>query len=532
METQKQDALYKWVALLVVVFGTFMAILDTSIVNIAIPKMMAVFGVSTNDIQWVLSGYMLTMGAVIPLSGYFADTYGSKKTYVWALILFTVGSALCGFAWSNSAMIVARVIQALGGGMIMPVSMMILYQVVPQEERGMALGIWGIAAMAAPAIGPTLSGYIVEHLDWRLIFTINIPVGVVGVILAGLLLKEPPRKPAKSFDYLGFILSATGLVSILYILGEGSTIQWSDFKVVGLLMLGVFSLVLFVINELTHEDPLLDLRILKIWPFTLSIMISSIINIAMFGGIFLLPLFLQNLQGYSAVQTGILMFPSAIATGIMMPIGGKLFDRFGAKPVVIPGLIILTWTTYLLAQLTLESNATYITWVLILRGIGMGLSMMPATTAGMNSVPFHLVARASALSNVLRQIAGSLGIAVLTTIMQNRLVYNYSRLVEQASSFNSNTQDVLKYIQGGLSSTGLGLSEIRGVSLGILTGLVQKQAALIAINDTLLVTCFIALITLPLALMMRGKKANKPAEVAGAADSKAGVANQPHLVMD
>lgn len=509
MEERKQDGLYKWLALLVVVIGTFMAILDTSIVNIAIPKMMTVFGVSTDQIKWVLTAYMLTMGSVIPLTGYLGDRFGTKKIYIWALVAFTVGSAMCGFAWNNSTMIVARVVQALGGGMIMPVSMAIIYQVIPQEERGMALGLWGIAAMAAPAIGPTLSGYIVEHLNWRLIFTINIPVGIVGVILALLLLEEFPKKPVKGFDFFGFVSATVGLVCVLYVLGEGTSINWNDFTNIFLLILGVFGLILFVINELTRDDPLLDLRLMKIWPFTLSILISSATSIALYGGIFLLPLFLQNLRGYTAMETGMLLFPGAVATGITMPIGGRIFDKFGAKPVVIPGLIILTMTTYALSKITMDTSARTIMHLVLLRGVGMGFAMMPSTTAGMNAVPPQLVGRASALSNVIRQVAGSVGITFITTVLENAQVVSYSRLSEQVNWFNPGNLQGIQMLRGLFSACGISATESQGAALGTLYGIVQKLAFLQAINDTLFVTAIVALITLPLAFLIRGKKADK-----------------------
>ncbi len=502
----EKDGAYKWLALLVVVVGTFMAILDTSIVNIAIPKMMNVFGVSTDQIQWVLTAYMLTMGAVIPLTGFLGDTFGTKKTYIWAMVAFTVGSALCGFSWSSSTMIGARVVQALGGGMIMPVSMAIIYQVIPPNERGVALGVWGIAAMAAPAIGPTLSGYIVEHLDWRLIFTINIPVGVVGVILAALVLKESPKKPPKTFDYIGFLSSAAGLVAILYVVGEGSNIDWNDPKTVMLLVFGIFSLILFIANELTHQDPLLDLRVLKIFPFSLSIIISSITNIALFGGVFLIPLFLQNLQGYTAMQSGMIMFPGAIATGLMMPFSGKLFDKFGAKPVVIPGLLIILFSTYELSMLTMDTSAETIKWLIAVRGFGLGLAMMPITTAGMNAVPPQLVARASALQNVIRQVASSMGIAVLTTVMSNRQAVNYTRLAEKVTSFHAGSSDLFKYLNAYFGTLGISASEVQGLSTTTMYGIVAKQAAAQAINDTFFVTVVLIIFIIPLVMLMRGKK--------------------------
>ncbi len=393
----------------------------------------------------------------------------------------------------------------------MPVGMSIIYQVIPKEERGLALGIWGIAAMAAPTIGPTLSGYIVEYLDWRLIFTINIPVGIVGVILAMILLEESPRREVKQFDILGFLTIATGLGCILYVLGEGTSIDWSDFKNIFLLMTGSFSLLLFVVNELTHPEPLLDLRILKIGPFVLSILISSAVNIALFGGIFLLPLFLQNLQGYTALQTGLLLFPSALATGITMPIGGKLFDKFGARPVVLPGLILLTWTTYMLSKMTMDTSSQTIIALTILRGVAMGLAMMPSSTVGMNAVPMQMVGRASALSNVVRQVAGSLGITIITTIMQNSQVTNYDRLAAQVNWFNAGSMQAIQKLAGWFSQAGLTAGESQGLALGTLYGFVQKQAMIQAIDDTIFVTALVALSTVFLALLLSGKKQDNSA---------------------
>lgn len=428
MDKKKDDGLYKWMALGVVVIGTFMAILDSSIVNIAIPKMMAVFGVSLDDVKWVLTAYNLTLGAVIPLTGYLQNAFGSKKLYVFSLGAFTLGSLLCGFAWSNSSMIAFRVIQALGGGMIMPVSMSIIYEIIPPQQRGMALGFWGIASMAAPAIGPTLSGYIIENLDWRLIFNVNIPIGVVGVILAIILLKDKPGSKLGKFDYIGFLSATLSIVCVLYVLGEGAAIDWSNLKTQLLMTTGLFLFVLFVLNELNCDEPLLNLRVLKNYSFSLSIACSSVLTMALMGGVYVLPLFLQNIRGYTAMQTGMIMLPSAIATGFMMPISGKLFDKFGAKPIVIPGLVILTAFSYELAKVNLDTSKLAITTILAVRGIGMGLAMMPITTAGMNTVPIKMVPQASALQNTIRQISSAISVTIVTTLLQDNLTINYSRL--------------------------------------------------------------------------------------------------------
>jgi EmrB/QacA subfamily drug resistance transporter len=506
MSETKQDGFYKWMALLVVIVGTFMAILDSSIVNIAVPKLMAVFGVSLDEVKWILTAYTLALGAIIPLTGFLGETFGVKKVYMFALAMFTLGSLLCGFAWSNSAMIAFRVVQALGGGMIMPVGMSIIFQIFPKEGRGMALGFWGIASMAAPAIGPTLGGYIIEHLDWRLIFNVNVPIGVLGVIFAGLLLKETPTKPFKNFDWLGFIASTVGLVSILYVLGEGSSIDWSDIKNPLLIILGCLSLLLFVVNELTHPNPLLELRIFKIYDFSLSQIITCITTLALMGGVYVLPLFLQNIRGYSAMQTGLILFPSAVASGIMMPVSGSLFDRYGAKRITVPGLIILAVASYQLSFINMDTSQEAVTWISCIRGLGIGLAMMPISTVGMNAVPFHLVGKASALSNTVRQVMASLSVTIMTTLIQNKLTENYARLSEQITPFNQTASDLLRQLQGVYLQNGLSSADAQTSALSTLTGLVQRQAYIDAMDYAIAVTTVLVAIAVLLVLLMKGKK--------------------------
>ncbi len=516
MEEKNDGALNSWLSLGVVVIGTFMSILDSSIVNIALPKMMAVFGMPMDDAKWILTAYTLALGAIIPLTGYLQDVFGGKRIYMFALAMFTAGSLLCGFAWSGTSMIVFRVVQAIGGGMIMPVGMSIIYQIFPREKIGVALGIWGISAMAAPAIGPTLGGYIIEKMDWRLIFNVNVPIGIIGVILAGILLKGSEKKPFKAFDIIGFLSSTIGIVSVLYVLGEGSSIDWGKIQNPILMTLGCLSLVLFVANELTHPDPLLDLRVLKLFDFSLSLIITSVLTLAMMGGMYVLPLFLQNVRGYTAMQTGIIMLPSALVVGVLMPISGSLFDKFGAKPVVIPGLIILAISSLELSSaINMNSSKEHIIFITCLRSVGMGLAMMPISTAGMNVIPTKLVGRASALNNTIRQISSALSITIMSTIMQGKTDYNYLKLSEQVNNYNGTALNTISTLTKGYMHAGQSKAVAAGSAIAQLTKMIQGQATLDAMGYSVAVTALAVIVAIILTSLMKSKKSNKKGDKEG-----------------
>jgi len=506
-ESNNNESLSGWLALGVVIIGTFMSILDSSIVNIALPKMMAVFGMPLDDAKWILTAYTLALGAIIPLTGYLQDIFGAKRIYIFALAMFTLGSLLCGFAWSGSTMIAFRVIQAIGGGMIMPVGMSIIYTVFPREKIGLALGFWGIAAMAAPAIGPTLGGYIIEKADWRLIFNVNVPIGIIGVILAGIILKGTEKKPFKSFDMIGFISSTVGIVSVLYVLGEGSSIDWTKIENPILMTIGCLSLLLFIINELTHPDPLLDLRIFKLYDFTISQIITSILSLAMMGGMYILPLFLQNVRGYTPMEAGLIMLPGALVMGVMMPISGNLFDKIGAKALVIPGLIILAVSSYELSTaINMNSSKGTIIFINCIRSVGIGLSMMPISTMGMNAVPTALVGKASALSNTIRQIAGSLSITIMSTIMQGQIDHNYSKLSEQISVYNKTSNDTISVLTKLYMHSGQPQKTAQGSAISQLAKMIQGQATVDAMAYSIAVSSLIVFVAIILALSMRTRK--------------------------
>jgi len=495
-----------WSILVVIIIGTFMAILDGSIVNVALPKMMVIFSASTEDIQWILTAYMLTLGVIMPLSGYLGDTFGYKRTYITALALFIIGSVLCGMSLGVNTMIVARIIQALGGGIMQPLGMAIIYMSFPRSKIGMVLGFWGIAAMAAPAVGPTLGGYLVEFANWRLIFYINLPIGLINLFLAGMILQETPLVKGKQLDWLGILSCSIGLFCILLALSDGNKYGWSSPFIVSLFMIAAVTLSVFVWNELRHPEPILDLRMFNNFIFTISVIIGSLLAMGMFGAIFLIPLLLQSVLGQTAMKTGLIMFPAALASGIMMPISGKLFDKYGARGIVIFGLALVTWTTYVMSGFNALTPFAAMTVWLTIRGAGMGFSMMPVTTVGMNTVPPQLIGRASALSNVIRQVSSSFGIAMLTTIMQHRQVLHFSNLA-QSVNLNSNEYFRLQTtLTETASSLGLGHTTAQGLGISVLAKEIAQFSMIQAIDDCFMVAALLCLIGLLLSLFLKEKK--------------------------
>lgn len=480
-----------WLPLIAIIIGAFVAILNNSLINVAIPKLMTVFGSTQDKIQWVLTGYMLASGVIIPITGYAGDRLGYKKFFLISLGVFTFGAFLCAISWSDTTLIIARVLQGLGGGVIMPISMAIIYKIVPRNQIGMALGLWGISAMVAPAVGPTLSGYLIEWFNWRFLFIINIPVALFALFMVSILLKETEIDRTKTFDFMGFFLVATSAATLLYALSNGNSVGWTSFEIVFLLYIAVATGILLIWVEKGKENPIIDLALFKNFTFTLSVIASSLVTVGLFGGIFLMPIFLQNIQQMSAVDTGLLLMPQAIAMAIMMPIAGKLFDKIGVIPLGLVGLSLLSVMSYELHALTIDTPHSWLIPVLVLRGIGMGLCMMPISTAGMNAVEPRKVGNASSLSNLVRQVAGSMAIAILTMIMQKRASLHGSHIAENI------TLDNPAVFQLGDSS---------GLSFSTIGSLIQLEATTRGIGDTFWVSSLPLFLCIPLVFLFKKRK--------------------------
>jgi EmrB/QacA subfamily drug resistance transporter len=413
---------YKWKVLISVVFGIFMIILDTTVVNVAFQTLRREFGASLTDAQWVLSVYVLALGITTPLSGFLADRFGLKRVYIGGLALFTFGSVLCGFAPSLGFLIAARVVQGIGGGMAQPLGPALLYRTFPTEEQGMALGFFGIALVVAPALGPILGGLLVDAGLWRWIFFINLPVGILGVILASRLLRaeRPERTPA--LDPLGLVTAVVGFGAVLYGATRAAELGWTSPTVLTAFGVGVTSLAIFTVVELfVAREPLLDLRLFRNPTFLTASLIGYVSVLALFGAEFLMPVYLQALRGRTALETGLLLLPLAIASGIAAPLAGRFYDRVGPRPIVAAGFALLVVNTWQLAQIRADTPIWFIALLLALRGLALGMTVQTTFATALGSVPPRMLPRGSSLINSTRFVVQSLGVAILATVLASAL---------------------------------------------------------------------------------------------------------------
>ena len=409
---------YKWVALAVVLTGTIMTILDSTIVNIAIPTLQHdLHAGSYTDIAWVVTGYLLAQGSVIPLTGWATDRWGTKRLYLITIVMFTVASMLCGVSQNLGELIFFRVIQGIGGGMLMPIGMTIILQAVGPQNMGRVMGIFGVPMLIAPAVGPVLGGWFVQDFSWRLIFYVNVPIGVVGFVAASRFLRESHRTAGLRLDVLGLISGVPAILALMYAVDRSTSLGWSSPLVVSLLVASALLMAAFIVRQLHARDPLLQLSLFRDRTFSWAMALSFVVVTAMFGTMLLLPLYLQEVHGYDAIETGLLLLPQAAMAAVSMPLGGYLTDRLGPKWVVATGLVLLTIGSVVLAQIHYDSSNWLVIGALMLRGFAMGFAMMPTMSAAMARVPRRYTSRASSITNTFQRVSSSVGIAVLVTVL-------------------------------------------------------------------------------------------------------------------
>ena len=403
--------------LFIMILGAFIAILNQTIMSVAIPKLIINFNIATTTAQWLTTGYMLVNGVFIPLTAYLMQRFTTRELFLTAMITFLIGSIVSGAAPGFEVLLVGRLIQAAGAGIIMPLLMNVVLAIFPVEKRGGAMGLIGVAIILAPAIGPAYAGYMLVHFVWRSLFYGIIPFAVLVIILAFFYLRNVGERTYPKLDIKGMILSTIGFGTLLYGFSRAGAIGWISTEVILTLAIGVISLILFSISQLKNDNPLLELRTFKYNMFTLTTLINVVVTVVMYADMMLLPIYLQSMRQYSALDAGMLMLPGALLMGLMMPISGRLFDRFGAKWLSIIGISITIVTTFGFTSLTDSTSYNYLLILSTGRRVGMALFLMPITTAGLNQLPSNLHAHGTAISNTVKQVSGAIGTALLVTIL-------------------------------------------------------------------------------------------------------------------
>jgi EmrB/QacA subfamily drug resistance transporter len=423
----------KWKVLISVMFGIFMVILDSTIINVAFPTLRSEFGASLADSQWVLSIYVLSLGITTPVTGFLADRFGIKRIYLLGLGVFTIGSLLCGFAPTLPMLIAARALQGIGGGLAQPLGPAQLYRAFPPKEQGTALGIFGIALVFAPALGPLLGGWLVDANLWRAIFFVNVPIGIAGVILGSRFLLDfrVERKP--SFDPLGLVTALVGFGSLLYAATLAETNGWTGSSTLIALAVGVVSLSASAVIELfVVKDPMLNLRLFANRTFLNASLVGYVSTIALFGAEFLLPIYLQAFRGRTALETGYILLAVAVTSGFATPLAGRLFDKIGPRMIVVTGFAILCVNTWQLSQIQGDTPIAYIVFLLALRGLAVGLTLQTTFTASLSSIPLNMLPRGSSLLNSTRFVVQAIAVAAMATVLTSHLSPDVKAQQEQS----------------------------------------------------------------------------------------------------
>jgi DHA2 family multidrug resistance protein len=419
---------YKWWVLVNIMISTFMVVLDSTIVNTALPKIMASFGISVDVAQWILTAYMLAFAVMLPTSGWIADRFGYKRTYAMGLAAFTLFSFLCGISWNEKSLIAMRIGQGMGGGFLQPIGMAIIMREFPPEKRGLAMGFWSIAAAASVSLGPMFGGYIADNFDWHLIFNINVPVGIICFFATWVIQREYKTQQARSFDITGFLSLSVFLGFLLFALASGNaqwnTGGWTSDTMMLCYALSAVGFVVFMVTELNVKNPLVRLGLLAKYNFGLTNVVMFIFGVGMFGSVFLIPVYLQNILGYTALQSGLVLLPIGIIQAATGPISGYFSDKVNAKIPIIAGIALFTLSFYLNSMLSVFSEHAQIMFPMYLRGIAMGLLFSPLSALALTEISRTEMAQASGLLNVIRQVGGSFGVAILQTLLTQRIVFH------------------------------------------------------------------------------------------------------------
>jgi len=497
----------KWIIALAVVLPTLLEVIDTSVVNVSLDHIRGSLSAGIDEATWTISAYLVSNAIIIPLTGWLSRVFGRKRYLLFSVILFTVSSFLCGSATTLSALVFFRVIQGIGGGALQPISQSILFEAFPPEEYGIAMALFGVGIMFGPIVGPVLGGWITDNWSWNWIFYINIPIGIISVLMIMLFIQDPPylKRIREKIDYIGLSLIVVGIGCLQIVLDKGQREDWfSSQFILRLAVVAAVCLSGFIFWELRRREPILNLRELKDLSFSSANVIQSVAFFVLFGSILLLPLFVQQLLGYNAFLAGMVLAPGGIATLFSMPISAKLIQKVNPKAVLATGMLITTYSIFTMSRFNTSVDFYTVALSRIVMGFGMGMLFVPLTSMAFSTVKKEEMGNATSIYNLLRNISGSFGIAIMATLLSRRAQFHQSRLSEELNPFNPRYQIALNKVMAGLGyKTG---AENVSAANGILYGQLVKQSTLFSFTDAFYCSTLLMLCIIPVVFLLKRPK--------------------------
>ena len=505
-----------WIVAIAVMFATFMEVLDTTVVNVSLPHIAGNLSATIDEATWALTSYLVANAIILPMTGWLASVFGRKRLLMASVTGFTVSSFLCGLAPNLTMLIVFRCLQGATGGAMQPLSQAVLLEAFPPKDRGKAMGFWGLGIVVAPIFGPVLGGWLTDNWSWRWVFYINIPVGIVSLIMTRLFIFDPAyiRQLSRRIDYWGIGMLALGIGALQIVLDKGQEEDWfSSNFIVALAIISAVTIIWLVIHELRTEDPVVDLRVFKVQSYAVGVFLMTVVGFVLYGSLVLLPIMLQTLLGYPPMMAGIAMAPRGIGSFFMMPLTGLMTGRFDARKLLTIGLVTGGVSLLWLSRLNLQAGYWDIFWPQLIQGAGLSLFFVPLTTVAMDAIPRERMGNATSLFNLMRNIGGSIGIAVTGTMLARSQQTMTNTLGAHVSAYDATTQSLFAQIRAGLIATGVDAMTATNRAYAILAGTVQRQAAMVSFVTIFQLLGIVFLALLPLILLMKrpGQAAAAPA---------------------
>lgn len=517
---QRDEVVSPWIIACVVMLATFMEVLDTSVANVSLPHIAGNLSATIDESTWVLTSYLVSNAIVLPLSGWFSTLFGRKRFYMFCVGLFTISSFLCGLAPSLGLLVFFRVLQGAGGGALQPVSQAILVESFPREKQGMAMAFYGMGVVLAPVIGPTLGGWITDNYSWRWIFLINIPVGILSLVLTRALIFDPVYLVRRAWnkmkvDYVGLGFLAVGLGFLQVMLDKGQTDDWfgSNFIVI-CMVLTVVGLVGAVIWELHTEDPVINLSLLKDRNFAISTLSMFTLGVVLYGTTVMLPIFMQTLLGYNATLSGLALSPGGIAVMVMMPVVGVLIGKIEARWLVIIGVLITSFSLFHMAQFNLQVDFPSVMWARVYQSLGMAFLFVPINTMAFYFIAKEKTNNATGIINLARNVGGSVGISIVATMLSRGAQLHQAYLTGRVNPLNPAYRNMTRGLTGAFIAGGAGPANAIAQANGMVYGLVQRQSSMLAFVDNFRLLGVGMLVIIPFLFLMKKVKPHKGSVVA------------------